>query len=326
MRIPRRRFLQLAAAAGGFAALPRAAGAQSYPTRPVRIIVATSAGGSTDIAARVIGQWLTERLGQSFVVENRPGAGGNLATEAVATASPDGHTLLLVNPGAAINPSLYAKLSYDAARDFTAVAQISKYPYLLMAHPALPAQSLQGVIALAKAKPGFLNYASAGLGTGTHVAMELLRQMAGIDIVHVPYKGGGPAAIAAMGGQVQLLAGTTISNMAHVRAGRLRALAVTSSKRATAAPDVPTFAESGVPGYEYETWNGLLAPARTPPAVVTKLNLEVNQVLASAEVKKAYANDGAETAGASADAFAALIKAETAKWAQVIKRAAIKPL
>jgi tripartite-type tricarboxylate transporter receptor subunit TctC len=239
---------------------PGAQTQEGYPARPVRIVVPQSPGGSIDTGVRIIALKLTEALKQAVVIDNRPGAGTVNGTEIVARAIPDGYTLLAVASSFTINPSLYAKLSYDAARDFTAVAQISKYPYLLMAHPALPAQSLQGVIALAKAKPGFLNYASAGLGTGTHVAMELLRQMAGIDIVHVPYKGGGPAAIAAMGGQVQLLAGTTISNMAHVRAGRLRALAVTSSKRATAAPDVPTFAESGVPATSTKPGTDCLRP------------------------------------------------------------------
>jgi tripartite-type tricarboxylate transporter receptor subunit TctC len=190
----------------------------------------------------------------------------------------------------------------------------------------LPAQTLQAVIALAKARPGQLNYASAGTGTGTHVAMELLRQMADIDIVHVAYKGGGPAAIAAMGGQVQLLLGTTIGTLVHARTGRLKALAITSRERSTAAPDVPTFAESGVPAYEYEAFNGLLAPARTSPAVIAKLNAEIARILARPEVKKAYANDGAEAVGAPADAFAALLKAEAIKWARVIKTAGIKPL
>ena len=299
---------------------------ESYPSRPVRIVVPQSPGGSIDTSVRIVAFKLTEALKQGVVIDNRPGAGTINGTEIVSRANPDGYTLLAVASSFTITPHLYTKLSYDADRDFTAIAQVSKYPYLLSAHPALPAQSLQGVIALAKAKPGHLNYASAGMGTGTHVSMELLRQMAGIDIVHVPYKGGGPAAIAAMGGQVQLLAGTTIATLPHARAGRLKALAVTSSNRSSGAPDVPTFAESGVPGYEYEAWNGLLAPARTPQAIVTRLNLEVNRVLASSEVKKAYANDGAEAAGASANAFAALIKAEALKWAQVIRAAGIKPL
>ena len=298
----------------------------SYPNRPVRIVVPQSPGGSIDTNIRIISIRLSEALKQPVVLDNRPGAGTINGTEIVARANADGYTLLAVATSFTINPSLYAKLSYDAARDFTAIAQVSKYPYLLCSHPGLPAQTLQGAIALAKAKPGQLNYASAGTGTGTHVAMELLRQMAGIDIVHVAYKGGGPAAIAAMGGQVQLLLGTTIGTLVHARSGRLKALAITSRERSSAAPEVPTFAESGVPGYEYEAFNGLLAPARTSPAVVIRLNGEIARILAIAEVKKAYANDGAEAVGASADAFATLLKAEAVKWARVIKTAGIKPL
>ena len=300
--------------------------AQEYPSKPVRIVVPQSPGGSIDTGVRTITLKLSEALKQSVVIDNRPGAGTINGTEIVARAIPDGYTLLAVASSFTINPSLYAKLSYDPVRDFTAVAQISKYPYMLFVHPTLPVQTLKDVIALARAKPGYLNYASAGVGTGTHVCMELLRQMAGIDIVHVPYKGGGPAAIAAIGGQVQLLAGTTIATLAHARTGKLKAIAVTSSKRTPSAPEVPTFAESGVSGYEFETWNGLVAPARTPRAVVDKLNSHVARVSALPEVKKAFANEGAETVAASADAFAALMKSEAAKWEKVIRSAGIKPL
>ena len=300
--------------------------AQEYPSRPVRIVVPQSPGGSIDTGVRTITLKLSEALKQSVVIDNRPGAGTINGTEIVARAIPDGYTLLAVASSFTINPSLYAKLSYDPVRDFTAVAQISRYPYMLFVHPTLPVQTLKDVIALARAKPGYLNYASAGVGTGTHVCMELLRQMAGIDIVHVPYKGGGPAAIAAIGGQVQLLAGTTIATLAHARTGKLKAIAVTSSKRTPSAPEVPTFAESGVPGYEFETWNGLVAPARTPRAVIDKLNSHIARVSALPEVKKAFANEGAETVAASADAFAALMKSEAAKWEKVIRSAGIKPL
>ena len=300
--------------------------AQEYPNRPVRIVVPQSPGGSIDTGMRIITVKLSEALRQSVVIDNRPGAGTVNGTEIVARATADGYTLLAVASSFTINPSLYAKLSYDPARDFTAVAQISKYPYMLFVHPALPVQTLKDVIALARAKPGSLNYASAGVGTGTHVAMELLRQMAGIDIVHVPYKGGGPAAIAAIGGQVQLLAGTTIATLAHARSGKLKAIAVTSPKRSSSAPEVPTFAESGVPGYEFETWNGLVAPARTPRAVIDKLNAHIARVSALPDVRKAFANEGAETVGASADAFATLMKSDAAKWEKVIRSAVIKPL
>ena len=300
--------------------------AQEYPSKPVRIVVPQSPGGSIDTGVRTITLKLSEALKQSVVIDNRPGAGTINGTEIVARAIPDGYTLLAVASSFTINPSLYAKLSYDPVRDFTAVAQISRYPYMLFVHPPLPVQTLKEVIALAKAKPGYLNYASAGVGTGTHVCMELLRQMAGIDIVHVPYKGGGPAAIAAIGGQVQLLAGTTIATLAHARTGKLKAIAVTSSKRTPSAPEVPTFAESGVPGYEFETWNGVVAPARTPRAVIDKLNSHIARVSALPEVKKAFANEGAETVAASAEAFAALMKSEAAKWEKVIRSAGIKPL
>lgn len=309
-----------------FAIAGSARAQESYPARPVRIVVPQSPGGSIDTNIRIISVRLSEALKQPVVLDNRPGAGTINGTEIVARANPDGYTLLGVATSFTINPSLYAKLSYDTARDFTAVAQISKYPYLLCAHPGLPAQTLQGAIALAKAKPGQLNYASAGTGTGTHVAMELLRQMTGIDIVHIAYKGGGPAAVAAMGGQVQLVLGTTIGTLVHARSGRLKALAITSAQRSAAASEVPTFAESGVSGYEYEAFNGLLAPGRTPPHIIGKLNEHIARILASPEVKRAYANDGAEAVGASADAFAALLKAEAVKWARVIRTAGIKPL
>jgi tripartite-type tricarboxylate transporter receptor subunit TctC len=320
-----RLFAGLIALAGALASAPLAA-QDAWPSKPVRIVVPQSPGGSIDTSLRIVTLKLSEALKQSVVIDNRPGAGTINGTEIVARATPDGYTLLAVASSFTITPSLYAKLSYDPARDFTAVAQISKYPYMLFAHPALPVQSLKEVIALARAKPGYLNYASAGLGTGTHVCMELLRQMAGIDIVHVPYKGGGPAAIATMGGQVQLLAGTTIATLAHARTGKLKAIAVTSLKRTPSAPEVPTFAESGVPGYEYETWNGLVAPARTPSAIIDRLNRHIARVAELAEVKRAFANDGAETVAASPDAFAALMKSEAAKWGKVIRTAGIKPL
>ena len=321
IRLPLRAVAGLFCAAAGVSAQ-----AQEYPNRPVRIVVPQSAGGSIDTGVRIIMVKLSEALKQSVVIDNRPGAGTINGTEIVARATPDGYTLLAVASSFTINPSLYAKLSYDPNRDFTAVAQISKYPYMLFVHPALPVQTLKDVIALARAKPGSLNYASAGVGTGTHVCMELLRQMAGIDIVHVPYKGGGPAAIAAMGGQVQLLAGTTIATLAHARTGKLKAIAVTSTKRTPSAPDVPTFAESGVPGYEFETWNGLVAPARTPGAIIAKLNSHIALVSALPEVRKAFASEGAETVAASAEAFAALMRSDAVKWEKVIRRAGIKPL
>ncbi len=299
------------------------ANAASYPSRPIRIVVPQSPGGSTDLTARLLAQKLPEVFKHTVVVDNRPGAGSTSGTEIVARAAPDGHTLLVVASSLTINPALYTKLSYDAIRDFTPVTQLSSFPNLLAAHPSVPVKTLNDVIALAKAKPGQVNYASAGTGTGTHMSAELLKQMTGIDIVQIPYKGGGPAAIAAIGGQTQLIIGTTVGTLPHVRSGKLRAIAVTSAKRSVIAPEIPAVAES-VPGYEHEPWNGLLAPAKTPYPIIAKLNAEVVRILAAPEVKKIFANEGAEAVGNSPEAFAAIVKSETAKWAKVVKTAGIK--
>ena len=296
----------------------------TYPSKPVRIVVPQSPGASTDLTARLIAQGLNEAFRQPVIVDNRPGAGGIAGTEIVTRAAPDGHTLLVVASSLTINPALHAKLPYDPVRDFTPITQLSKFPNMLAVHPSVPVKTLQDVIALAKAKPGQLNYASAGSGTGTHMSAELLKQMTGIDIVQIPYKGGGPAVIAAMGGQTQLIVGTSIGLLPHVRSGKLRAIAVTSAKRTAAAPQIPTFAESGVPGYEHEPWNGLLGPSKMPGAVVAKLNAEVVRILHAPEVKKVFEHEGAEPVGSSPGEFAAMIKSETAKWAKVIKAAGIK--
>ncbi len=281
-----------------------------------------SPGGSTDITARLIAQKLNEAYKQTVVVDNRPG--GISGTEIVSQAVPDGHTLLVVASSLTINPALNAKLPYDTVRDFTPITQLSKFPNLLAAHPSVPVKTLQDVIALARAKPGQLNYASAGSGTGTHMSAELLKQMTGIDIVHIPYKGGGPATIAAMGGQTQLIVGTSIGLLPHVRSGKLKAVAVTSVKRSAAAPEIPTFAESGVPGYEHEPWNGMLGPSKMPRAIVAKLNAEVVRILHAPEVKKVFEHEGAEPVGNTPEEFAAVIKSEMAKWAKVVKAAGIK--
>jgi tripartite-type tricarboxylate transporter receptor subunit TctC len=295
----------------------------NYPSRPIRIVVPQSPGGSTDLTARLVAQRLTEAFKQTAVVDNRPGAGSTSGTEIVARAAPDGYTMLVVASSFTINPALYKKLSYDPIRDFAPITQLSRFPNLIGAHPSLPAKTMAEMIALAKAKPGTLNYASAGTGTGTHMSAELLRQMTGIDIVQVPFKGGGPAAIAAIGGQTQLIVGTTVGTLPHVRSGKLRALAVTSAKRSAAAPDIPAIAET-VPGYDHEPWNGLLAPAKTPPAIIAKLNAEVLRMLQGAEVKKIFSNEAGESVGNSPEAFAALIKSESAKWAKVVAAAGIK--
>ncbi len=309
-------------------AVPLMAAAQShvalYPERPIRIVVPQSPGASTDLTARLIAARLTDVFKQTVVVDNRPGAGTISGTEIVAKAAPDGHTLLVVASSLTISPSLYTRLTYDPVRDFAPVTQLSKFPNLLAAHPSFAAKTLHDVIALAKARPGTINYASAGTGTGTHMSAELLKQMTGIDIVQIPYKGGGPAAIAAIGGQTQLIIGTTVGLLPHVRSGKLRAVAVTSAKRAAVAPEIATFAESGAPGYEHEPWNGLLAPAKTPAAIIAKLNAEVVRNLGTPEVKKIFANEGAEAVGNSPEAFAVIVKSETAKWAKVIKTAGIK--
>src|SRR5262245_19845278 len=294
-----------------------------YPSRPIRIIVPQSPGASTDLTARVIGQKLNETFKQPVVVDNRPGSSGIAGTEIVARAVTDGYTLMVVASSFSINPAL-RPLPYDSVRDFTPITQLSKFPNMLAAHPSVPVKTLQDVIALAKAKPGQLNYASAGSGTGTHMSAELLKQMTGIDIVQIPYKGGGPAMVAAMGGQTQLVVGTSVGLLPHVRTGKLKAIALTSAKRSAAAPEIPTFAESGVLGYEHEPWNAMFAPARLPKAVVAKLNAGVGRLLHSPEVKKVFEHEGADTVGNSSEQFAAIIKSETAKWSKLVNAAGIK--
>jgi tripartite-type tricarboxylate transporter receptor subunit TctC len=301
-----------------------AAVAQPYPSRPIRIIVPQSPGASTDITARLVAQRLSEAFNQPVIVDNRPGASGITGTELVARAAPDGYTLMVVASSFAINPALGRKLPYDPFRDFATVAQLSKFPNMLAAHPSAPVKTLQDVIALARAKPGQLNYASAGLATGTHMTAELLKFMTGIDILHVPYSGGGPAMAAALGGQTQLVVSTTIGLLPHVRAGKLKAIALTSAKRSAAAPEIPTFAESGVPGYEHEPWNGMFAPAGIPKPVLAKVNAEVARSLHSPEVKKVFGRNGADVVGNTPEQFASILKAEIAKWTKVAKAAGIK--
>lgn len=298
--------------------------AQQYPTKPIRIVVPQSPGASTDLTARLVAQKLNEAFKQPVVVDNRPGASGITGTELVARAAPDGYTLMVVASSFSINPALQPKLPYDPIRDFTTVSQLSKFPNMLAAHPSVPVKTLQDVIALAKAKPGQLNYASAGSGTGTHMTAELLKQMTGIDIVHIPYKGGGPAMVAAMGGQTQLIIGTTVGLLPHVRAGKLRAIALTSAKRSAAAPDTPTFAESGVPGYEHEPWNGMFGPARIPKPVLANINAQVVRILHAPEVKKVFEREGADVVGSTPEQFGAFLRAEIAKWTKVAKAAGIK--
>ena len=298
--------------------------AQQYPARPIRIIVPQSPGASTDITARLVAQGLSEALRQPVIVDNRPGSSGIAGTELVARAAPDGYTLMVVASSFSINPALGRKLPYDSIRDFTTVTQLSKFPNMLAAHPSAPVRTLQEVIAFARAKPGQLSYASAGLATGTHMTAELLKYMTGIELLHVPYKGGGPAMTAAMGGQTQLIISTSVGLLPHVRAGRLRAIALTSAKRSAAAPDIPTFAESGVPGYEHEPWNGMFGPARLPKPVLAKVNAEVGRILQSPDVKKAFERDGADVVASTPEQFGAVLKSEIAKWTKVAKAAGIK--
>lgn len=297
---------------------------QAYPARPIRVIVPQSPGASTDITARLVAQGLHEAFRQPVIVDNRPGSSGIAGTELVARAAPDGYTLMVVASSFAINPALGRKLPFDSIRDFTTVSQLSKFPNMLAAHPSAPVKTLQDVIAYARAKPGQLTYASAGVATGTHMTAELLKFMTGIDILHVPYKGGGPAMTAAMGGQTQLVIGTSVGLLTHVRAGRLRAIAVTSAQRMATAPDIPTFAESGAPGYEHEPWNGMFGPAGMPKPVLARVNAEVVRVLHSAEVKKVLERDGADVVGSTPEQFGIVLKAEIAKWTKVARAAGIK--
>ena len=297
---------------------------QAYPARPIRIIVPQSPGASTDITARLVAQGLNEAFRQPVIVDNRPGSSGIAGTELVARAAPDGYTLMVVASSFAINPALGRKMPFDSIRDFTTITQLSKFPNMLAAHPSAPVKTLQDVIALAKAKPGQLNYASAGVATGTHMTVELLKFMTGIELLHVPYKGGGPAMTAAMGGQTQLVVGTSVGLLPHVRAGRLRAIAITSAQRSAAAPEIPTFAESGAPGYEHEPWNGMFGPAGMPKPVLARVNAEVVRVLQSPDVKKVFERDGADIVGSTPEQFGIVLKAEIAKWTKVAKAAGIK--
>ena len=295
----------------------------AYPTRPIRIIVPQSPGASTDLTARMIGQKLNEAFNQPVVIDNRPGSSGIGGTETVARAAPDGYTLMVVASSFSINPALGRKLPYDALKDFTTVSQLSKFPNMLAAHPSFPAKTLPEVIAAAKAKPGQISYASAGLATGTHMSAELLRYMTGIDLLHVPYKGGGPAMAAAMGGQTQLVISTSLGLMAHVRSGKLRPIAMTSAKRSAAAPDIPTIAET-VPGYEHEPWNGMFAPAGIPKPVLAKISAQVTRAVHAPEIKKVFESEGATPVGSMPEEFGAVLRSEIEKWMKVAKAANIK--
>jgi tripartite-type tricarboxylate transporter receptor subunit TctC len=324
MKLPRRRFLHLAAAAGALPAASRLASAQTYPTRPVHVLVGFAAGGPTDILARLMGQWLSQRLGQPFVIENRPGVGGNLATEAAVNAPADGHTLLLVAPANTINATLYDKLSFNFMRDIAPIGSIMRSFYVMEVTPSLPVKSVPEFIAYAKAHPGEINMASAGSGTPQHVAGELFKLMTGVAMVHVPYRGSVPALSDLMGGQVQVMFDNMISSLELIRAGKLRALAVTTTARSAALPDLPTVGDF-VPGFEASALFGLGAPRPTPADIVEKLNLEINAGLADPKLKARLAElAGVVLSGSPAD-YGKLIAEETEKWGKVVRFSGAKP-
>jgi tripartite-type tricarboxylate transporter receptor subunit TctC len=324
MTLRRRKFLRLAAGALALPALSRFAWGQSYPSRPVRWIVPFPPGGGTDILARLIGQWLSERLGQPFVIENRPGGGSNIGTEAAVHAPPDGYTLFLAASVHAINASLYDKLSFNFIRDIAPVVGIIRVPNVMVVNPSVPAKSVPEFIAYARANPGRINMASAGIGTSQHLAGELFNLMAGIDMVHVPYRGTAPALTDLLGGQVQVLFMSPASSREYIRAGTLRGLAVTSATRSPALPDLPTVGDF-LPGFEATLIYGLGAPKNTPPEIVDKLNREINAGLADPNIKARLTEmDGTVLGGSPAD-FGRLIAEETDKWGKVIRAAKIKP-
>ena len=313
------------ALATAFAASAASALAQPYPSQPIKMIVPFTAGGTTDILARTIGQKLGEAWKQPVIVENKPGAGGNIGADTVAKAKPDGYTLLMGTIGTqAINQSLYAKMPYDAAKDFAPITLVAIVPNVLLVHPSVPAKNVAELVALAKSKPGQLNFASSSTGGSPHLSGEMFKQMTGTDIVHVPYKGSAPAITDLLGGQVSMMFDNLPSGLPHVQGGKLRALAVTSAKRSPAAPDIPTIAESGVTGYEVDSWFGILAPAGTPKEIVAKLNAEIVKILQMPDVKERLAAQGAVPVGNTPEQFAEHIARETAKWAKVVKTSGAK--
>jgi tripartite-type tricarboxylate transporter receptor subunit TctC len=322
MTLPRRRFLHLAASIAALPAVPRIARAQAYPTRPVRIVVPFAAGGPNDILARLMGQWLTDRLGQTFVIDNRPGAGGNIGTESVVQAPPDGYTLLQVGPSHAINATLFEKLNFNFIRDIAPIAMLVSQPQIMLVHPSVPTTTTPEFIAYAKKNPGKLNMASAGTGTGPHLTGELFKMMAGVDLVHVPYRGAGPAITDLLGGQVQVAFIGPPASIDHIRAGKLRALAVTSATRWEGLPDVPAVDEF-VRGYEASSWFGFGAPRNTPPEIIDTLNKEINAGLANPKMKVRLADLGGTVLSGSPAAFGKLIADETEKWAKVVRAANI---
>jgi tripartite-type tricarboxylate transporter receptor subunit TctC len=323
MQFSRRRFLELAASAAVLPTLPRTARAQTYPARPVHIVSGFPPGGVNDTYARLIGQWLSERLGQQFVIENRAGAGGNIAAESVVRAAPDGYTLLVTTSADAWNATLYDNLKFNFVRDIAPVAPLSRAPGVLVVHPSVPAKSVSELIADAKSNPGKITVASAGVGSAPHMYWELFRSLSGVEMLHVPYRGGGPAVVDLLGGQVQVYFGTTASSIEYIRAGRLRALAVTSAKRAAVLPDVPALAEF-LPNYEASIYVGIAAPRNTPAEIIDRLNHEINVALGDARIMKRIAELGDAPLSLSPAEFAKLMVEETDKWGKVIRAANIR--
>jgi tripartite-type tricarboxylate transporter receptor subunit TctC len=323
MEIKRRQFLHLAAGAAALPAVSRIARAQTYPTRPVRIIVGFPAGDGPDILARLMGQWLSERLGQSFIIENRTGAGGTIAAEAVVRAAPDGYTLLSVGTGNAVNATFYDKLNFNFISDIAPVASTIRTTFVMVANLSVPAKTIPEFIAYAKANPGKISMASAGVGTGTHMTGELFKMMTGVNMVHVPYRGGAPAIADLLAGQVQVMFDVEPNLIEYIKAGKVRALAVTAAMRSDALPDVPTVGEF-LPGYEATGWWGIGAPKNTPAEIIQKLNKEINAALADSKMKARLADFGGTPLVLSPTDFGKLIIEETEKWARVIKAAGIK--
>jgi tripartite-type tricarboxylate transporter receptor subunit TctC len=318
MKISRRRFLQIASAAIALPASSRLARAQAWPSRPVRLIIGYTPGGSADLTARLMGQWLSEKLGQSFIIENRPGGGTNIATEAVLRSPPDGYTLLLVAPANAINATLYEKLNFDFIKEVEPVAGLIRFPNVVVVNPSLPVKTIPELIAYAKENPGKLNMASSGNGSTIHMSGELFKMLTGINMVHVPYRGGAPALTDLIAGQVQVMFDNIPTCAEHVKSGKLRGLAVTSTTRSEVLPDLPTVADF-LPGYEASAWYGLGAPKGTPPDIVEKLNKAVNEILADPKVKAKFSEYGAILLPGSAADFGKLLADETEKWGKVVK-------
>jgi len=296
------------------------AAAQQYPTRPVRFVLGFAPGGASDTMARTVGTRLSEGLGQPVVIDNRAGAGGNIAAEIVARSQPDGYTMLLGNNGIlAVNVSLYPKLAFDPVKDFAPVVLVASQPNILVVNPSVPAHSVKDLVALAKSKPGQLNYASPGAGTTGHLAGELFKRMAGVSYTIVPFKGGGPSALAMLSGETQFTFATALSVQGHIKSGKLRALAVTTAKRSASFPDLPTVAEAGVPGFDAITWHGVVVPARTPQAVITRLNSEFNKVLQTADMRERLLTLGSEVIGGEPKQLTEYMRVEIPRWAKVIK-------